>query len=264
MLPRFHVIMLVLTLAALGGCAGPLNNEPGIGNAGRTFGHSIYTPATLAEGLPPQPGPGLAPTVDQAAAPIYEAGGAATPETFHPSLLGLDRENWTIERVDVPNDFPAHQPRLARDYIIKSSDPRAQGRFPDERTALGTTTTRHANEQVVEALAAPFVAAQNIVMMVPRAVVEMRPWQPTRTGGEGYIRSRQQVTIVNPAAEAEGTPHRVDQTSAPRAQPSRRKVPPAAPNPPGARSVPAEIPTTPGEELRPGGGMPASDTPNQP
>jgi hypothetical protein len=252
---RHASILLMLPLAvAGGGCTGPLNNEPGIGNAGRTFGHSIYTPATLVEDLPaPQP-EGLAPMVDQSAAPVYDVNGAVAPESAQPSIVSLDRDNWGASRVDVPNDFPAHQPRLSWDYIDKTSDPRAQGRYPDERTSLGTATTKHSNQQFVEAIVAPFVAAENVVMMIPRGIAEGRPQQPTRTGGQGYVRYPQQATIVNPAAESEGASARIDQSAAPR-KPGPRKY-----SRPGAISVPADSPPT--EELRPGGGMPASDTPN--
>jgi hypothetical protein len=250
--PRHAAVLLILPLAA---CAGPLNNEPGIGNAGRAFGHSVYTPATIAEGLPAPEPEGLAPSADQSAAPVYEAGGAVDAQNARPSVTSLDRENWAMVRVDVPSDFPAHQPRLARDYLVKTSDPRAQGRYPNERTALGTETTRHANEQFVEALVSPFVAAQNVIMMIPRAIVEMRPRRPTRTGGEGYERYPRQVTIINPTAEAEGPASRVEPGAAPAASQRRPGVAP------GSRTVPDQ---TPGEELRPGGGMPASDSPRKP
>lgn len=253
--PRLTFALFALLFASFAvsqtGCAGPLNNEPGIGNAGRSFGHSIYTPATIAEGLPASQPPGLEPTTDQATAPVYQAQGAVTPEKAQPSLTSLDRESWGLTRVDVPNDFPAHHPRLSRDYIDKSSDPRAQGRYPNERTALGTSTTRHNNEQFVEALVAPFVAAENVIMMVPRAVVEMRPRQPTRTGGEGYIRYPQQVTIVNPTAEMDGPAARIEPTAAPQ-KPAPRTTRPAP------RPLPPQVPA---EELRPGGGMPATDGP---
>ena len=86
-------------------------------------------------------------------------------------------------------------------------------------------------------------------MMIPRAIVESRPRQPTRTGGEGYVRYPQQVTIVNPTAEPEGAATRIDHSAAPRKPGSRKSAP-------ATRPAPAEIPA---EELRPGGGMPATD-----
>jgi hypothetical protein len=255
-------------LAALAACAGPLNNEPGIGNAGRAWGHSVYTPSTIAEGLPPAPAEGLEATINQQAAPVYSASGPVAAATAEPSLTTLDRDNWGTTAIPVPNDFPAHQPRFARNYIDTSTDPRAKGKFPDERTALGTATTRHNNQQFVEALVAPVVAGQNVVMMIPRMIMESRPMQPTRTGGEGYERAARQVTIVNPTAETVGGLIQGDPTAAPGPTAPAKKAVPLPPNgvPRIIRPiVPGQQPPadeTPAENLRPGGGMPASDIPS--
>ncbi len=268
---RILRLAVLLPLSALAACAGPLNNEPGIGNAGRSFGHSIYTPATVASGLPAAPPEGLEATIDQKAAPVYHASGPVPAAGAEPSLTTLDRDNWALTRIDVPSDFPAHQPRFARNYLITATNPRAQGKYPDERTALGTATTRHNNEQFVEALVAPAVAGANVVMMVPRMIMESRPQEPTRTGGEGYERAPRQVTITNPTAETvsgliEGDPSAAPGPAAPAGSAAPKKKAPAAP--PGAPRIirprlvgtpsPAEPPA---EDLRPGGGMPATDIP---
>ncbi len=262
----------VALLAALGACAGPLNNEPGIGNAGRSFGNSVYTPASITSGLPSTPPEGLEATIDQRTAPVYHASGPVGAPGAAPSLTSLDRDNWGVTRIDVPTDSPAPQPRFARDYLIKATNPRAQGKYPDERTALGTATTRHNNEQFVEALVAPAIAGANVVMMIPRIIMESRPRQPTRTGGEGYERAPRQVTIVNPTAETlpgrliEGDPSGAPAGPATPGPAARKPVPlPPAGAPRIIRPfAPGEKPTgePPAEELRPGGGMPATDIPS--
>jgi hypothetical protein len=256
-----HSALAVLLPVALGACAGPLNNEHGIGNAGRPFGHSVYTPATLADATVPPPPEGLEPTTNQQLAPVYGAAGPVDARTAQPSLTSLDRSNWGATAIEVPNDFPAHQPRLAGNYLNKESNPRAQGKYPTERTALGLGTDRHNDEQLLEAAAAPFVAGADILLFIPRAIVEMRPYQPTRTGGEGYARMPSNVVIVNPSIEPNGPVSRI-RTLPPLPSDQSITDPGAAPTS-GAPRKPAGKPPRalqpPADDLRPGGGMPATD-----
>ena len=270
--PMAHSHLTRLSLLAapllLSGCVGALNNEHGIGNAGRPFGHSIYTPSAITDSTTLPPPEGLEPTANQQLAPIYGAAGPVDARTAQPSLVSLDRSNWGATVIEVPSDFSAHQPRLASNYINKESSPRAQGKYPTERTALGLGTDRHNDEQILEAAAAPFVCAGDILLMVPRAVAEMRSRQPTRTGGEGYARTPNNVVIVNPSVEPDGPARRVqslprtgtgktepitDPGAAPSANPS------AGPMPKPARAARPLQP--PANDLRPGGGMPATDVP---
>jgi hypothetical protein len=238
-----------------------MNQESGIGNAGRPFGRSIYTPATLAEGIPPPPAEGFEPTADQQKAPTYGASGPVAARYAQPSLLALDRENWGTTTVDVPNDFAAHTPRFATNYIDTRSNPRAQGKYPNERTSLGLSTDRHSDEQILEAAAAPFVAAQDVLLLIPRAIMEIRPYRPTRTGSEPYARSPSDVLIVYPSVEVEGPPARIDMLSPRPKANSPMTDPGAAPIP--SRSTSSAGPTRPvqppADDLRPGGGMPASN-----
>lgn len=265
--PSIRLSLLAAPLL-LGGCVGALNNEHGIGNAGRPFGHSVYTPATITDATTLPPPEGLEPTANQQLAPVYGAAGPVDARTAQPSLVSLDRSNWGATSIEVPNDFTAHQPRLTRNYINKESNPRAQGRYPTERTALGLGTDRHNDEQILEAAAAPFMGAGDILLLVPRAISEMRPRHPTRTGGEGYARTPSNVVIVNPSVEPQGAASRVqvlpptgtgkaepitDPGAAPSANPS------AGPMPKPARKPRPLQP--PADDLRPGGGMPASDVP---
>ena len=245
----------LLAPLALAACAGPLNNEHGIGNAGRPFGRSIFTPATLADGLPPVPAEGFEPTTDQQNAPVYGAAGPVDARSAQPSLVALDRSNWGSTSIDVPNNFPAHQPRFTTNYLIKDSNPRAQGKYPNERTALAEGTDRHNDEQILEAAAAPFVVAGDMLMLLPRAVAELRWGRPTRTGSEPYARMPSDVVIVNPSVEPRGNPSRL------------QSLPPKTKGitDPGAAPIPAAKPRRalqpPADELRPGGGMPASNIP---
>lgn len=249
-----------LTLAA---CAGPLNNEHGIGNSGRPFGHSVYTPASLADSTTPSPPEGLEPTTNQQLAPVYGAAGPVDARTAQPSLVSLDRSNWGTTSIEVPNDFSAHQPRLTVNYINKESNPRAQGKYPTERTALGLGTDRHNDEQILEAAAAPLVGASDILLFVPRAIAEMRPRQPTRTGGEPYARTPNTVVIVNPSVEPQGAASRMLAIPAPTGKDAPIVDPGAAPSS-GPMPKPARKPRPlqpPADDLRPGGGMPATDVP---
>lgn len=263
-MPKSPSIRLSLLAAPLllTACAGPLNNENGIGNSGRPFGHSVYTPASLADATMPTPPEGLEPTADQQSAPVYGVAGPVDVRTAQPSLVSLDRSNWGTTSIEVPNDFSAHQPRLSVNYINKESNPRAQGKYPTERTALGLGTDRHNDEQILEAAAAPLVAASDILLLVPRAIVEMRPFRPTRTGGEPYARSPNNVVIVNPSVEPRGEPSRVRPLlpaaggmyapiTDPGAGPSAGPMPKPAPKP--------RVLQPPADDLRPGGGMPATD-----
>ncbi len=275
--------LAVAASALLGGCYGPLNNEPGIGNAGRTFGDSVWTPPTLAEPSLRAPAEGFEPTTDQTRAPVYAASGPSAPGAAKPSLLTLDRSNWADVPVPVPNDLTAHQPLLRSDYLVRDGDPRPKGNFPNENTALQTATTRHNDEQVVESLVAPFKAAFNVIMLPIRAAVEMRPQQPTRTGPDPYLRARANVTIpitaIRPAGDVArigGIATTVPPTAPPPALQPLVPIPqPPAPAQPAPGAAPAPLPAAPpapeapaakpaqppAEELRPGGAMPASDRP---
>ncbi len=253
-LPR--IALTLLAPLALAACAGPLNNEHGIGNAGRPFGRSIYTPSTVAEGLPQPPVEGFEPTTDQQNAPIYGVAGAVDAAAAQPSVVSLDRSNWGATAMEVPNNFPAHQPRFTTNYLNKQSDPRAQGKYPNQRTALGEGTDRHNDEQILEAVTGKFVVAGDTLMLLPRAVAEMRWGRPTRTGSEPYARMPSNVVLVNPAAEPEGDAVRL-QSSASRAK---------GMNDPGAAPIPATAKPhrplqPPADDLRPGGGMPATNIP---
>lgn len=255
--PTAICTVLAASVCAAAGCAGPLNQEVGIGNQGRSWGNSVYTPSTVTQAAIPVPEEGFEPTTDQLGSPVYGARGPMAPDAAAPSLVAMDRENWVGTRIDVPNDMPAHQPRMATNFLFREGNPRVEGKYPDQRTAFGVATERHSDEQILEALAAPFVAGMDVVLIPVRAVAEMRPQRPTRTGSDPYARLPGQVTIVNDPLGAAGSPRPVVAPRPAAMPPARGSAPSTRP---GLGSVPGAI-QPPTEDLKPGGGMPASDVP---
>lgn len=177
--------ILLPPAALLAACAGPLNNESGIGNAG---GRTVYAPATLAQSALLPVNAEFEPVADTKSAPVYGANGPTNADSAQPSVLAIDRDNWSTIAVIVPNNLPAHQPRYATNYVSNWSA-RARGEYPDDRTALNMGSDEGNRQQVVEAVAAPFVAASDIILYLPRAVMESRPYRPTRTGTWPYERA---------------------------------------------------------------------------
>jgi hypothetical protein len=204
---------LAALLALSAGCAGPLNQETSVGNVGRPFDRGVWKPETFAQSALRTPPEGFEPTIQQQAAPVYGASGPQAAADAQPSTTSLDRSNWDGVRYTIPSDAPAHQPRFTRNWLDTSASERARGRYPDERTALFTSTTRQNEAQVREAVVAPFAAASDVILFIPRAVAELRWRRPTRTGTEPYERHPRDsvqvpppVTPVGPAPAKESLP----------------------------------------------------------
>lgn len=179
--------LLALTpLLLIAACAGPLNNETGLGNQGRVDGRGVWSPPTLSAKLLPTPQEGLEPSTDPRTAPVFGASGPVAAKDAAPSVTGVDRD-WAETLVLVPNDLPAHQPRMTWSYLANDT-PRARGQFPTAQSALALGSDRHNNEQVKEALVAPFVAAGDVLLAIPRFIAEHRPDRPTRTSAWPYER----------------------------------------------------------------------------
>lgn len=199
--------LLALTpLVFVAACAGPLNNEVGIGNTGRVDGRGVWSPPTLSARLLPTPQEGLEPSTDARTAPVFGAAGPVAAKDAAPSITGIDR-NWTETPVVVPSDLPAHQPRMTWSYLANDT-PRARGQFPTAQSALALGSERHNNEQVKEALVAPFVAAGDVVLAIPRFIASHRIDRPTRTSAWPYERMpRREALITDPiSAEAPKPP----------------------------------------------------------
>lgn len=188
-------------LVLLAACAGPLNNEIGIGNTGRVDGRGVWSPPTLTAKLLPTPQEGLEPSTDARSAPVFGAAGPVAAKDAAPSITGIDR-NWSETPVIVPNDLPAHQPRMTWSYLA-SDTPRARGQYPTAQSALALGSERHNNEQVKEALVAPFVAAGDVVLAIPRFIASHRIDRPTRTSAWPYERMPRREALTTDPISAE-------------------------------------------------------------
>lgn len=218
-----RMTVLPLALVALSGCAGPLNTESKIGT-----GSQAWTPPSIGESSLNTPNPEVLGATTYADAPVYTATGIVTVPDAERSVLTLDRTNWEDSVVAVPNDLTAHQPRFTNNILVPENTRRARGQFPSAQSALDTGTSQGNDLQAQEALFAPFAAAGDVVLFIPRFVAESRPYRPTRTGTTPYQRAPVQNTVVLPPVTPVG--------------PARSPLPgpqsPPAPTPEDAR-VPA-------------------------
>lgn len=224
---RWPVCSLALTFAAaISGCAGPLNNELIVGDP--------LTPSR--QFAPPTIMPG-------SNTPARPESGDDLEQPASPSIAGLDRSHWPETRVVVPNDPPMHQPRYTDNWHFNRTNARARGDYPTARSALDSSTSAGADQQIKEAVAAPFVAGLDIAAM-PVRMIAARPWQRTRTGSEPYARGPSSRVIV-----PEGLTPVDDDTPgvAPKQSPVREMAPPNSKPRPSPHSP--EDSALPGESL---------------
>jgi hypothetical protein len=192
-----HSCVLITPLLALAaGCAGPLNTEHTVG-----FGKDVYAPASIGRtSMPSAENAEAAGSIDQLQAPVYVSSGIVRAERARPSVTGIDRSNWSPTLVNVPNDLSAHPPIYTDNVLIPEGTLRSRGRYPTPASSLDTPTSKGNKTQAQEALIAPFAAAADVVLFVPRVIAEAGPMRPTRTGLDPYERAPQQSTIVNAPA----------------------------------------------------------------
>ena len=241
-------------LLLLTACAGPLNTESCIGvvmptdSTGR--GGGVFCPPTITESSIREVPEEAAATVNQRLAPVYVGGGdggaVVQAGDARPSVVSLERGNWGATQVTAPNDLSAHQPRYSQNLLLNDTLRRTRGEYPTAASALDTGTSAGMDRQIQEALVAPLAAAADVVLFVPRAVVQARPDRPTRTGLEPYQRQPRVQTIVPPplvivAGEMAG------------------------PRGPMTPMVPAPgVPSIPGSPVSPPAGQQVSPTPTAP
>lgn len=92
-----------------------------------------------------------------------------------PRTETVSREHWPIIPIASWPVYPERQPVFTRSPAFNDSSPRAVGKFPTPASALDVVTSEQMNAQVFEALAAPFYAAADIVLFIPRAI-RTPPW----------------------------------------------------------------------------------------
>lgn len=82
----------------------------------------------------------------------------------------LNRDHWPLIPITAWSAQPQHQPIYALRPHENDATARNQGKYPTAATSLDSVTTDGMNAQVHEALVAPFYAAADIVLFIPRAV----------------------------------------------------------------------------------------------
>jgi hypothetical protein len=192
-------VIVCLPLLLVGACAGPLNTEPCVGPGMKSDSNArAFCPPTITESALREAGEDAAPTVIQRNAPVYYAAGVVSADDARPGNLSLDRSGWAPIDLVVPNDLAAHQPRYTTNLRLNDTSRRARGEYPTPASALDTGTSEGNDRQIHEALLAPFVAGADMVLFLPRAAVQARPYRPTRTGLEPYQRQPRVQTVVPP------------------------------------------------------------------
>lgn len=103
------------------------------------------------------------------------------------SLTSLDRSGWSKTVILVPVHGIAHGPTYTTEHLSTKATARQRGEPPTALTALeleGDTCWT----QVADAAEAPFVSMWDLLLLLPRAVVE-RPWTEVRGDQQPYWRS---------------------------------------------------------------------------
>lgn len=249
--------MTIPPLLLLSACAGPLNTEScvGVGMKSDSLG-GVFCPPTITESSIREVPEEAAATVNQRVAPVYAGGGVVQADDSRPSIVSLDRGNWGATDMRVPNDFSAHQPRYTDNVLLNDTLRRTRGDYPTAASALDTGTGAGMDRQIQEAFIAPLAGAADVVLLVPRIVMEARPGQPTRTGLEPYERQPRVQTIVpppltfvtdepartmTPTTVAPGTPTK---PGSPESTPGGVQVPPTGTGTPAQPAPSSTVPPT--------------------
>jgi hypothetical protein len=192
---------MLVAAALLSACTysqSELNDELSIGNGdGR---RDSYKPAAFSQ------------------APVRSEPESKTPPA--PSVVAIDRNNWDVLRVEVPNDRVAHQPIYTNSLYANNDVARNRGLYPTASSANQLKATSSEDAQILEAAEAPFAAAADIILFIPRAFMDA-PWDPVRTGFQPYRRAPNPRASVSPVLtvpkppERTGKPGIVDPAAAP-------------------------------------------------
>jgi hypothetical protein len=106
-----------------------------------------------------------------------------------PSVTSASRENWGRTVVLVPAGGVNHQPTYTRDAPhLTFQTARQRDEFPGPEHALDAPDARSGQRQVLEAIEAPFMAALDLVLFVPRAIVTP-PWKTVESPLDAYARA---------------------------------------------------------------------------
>lgn len=180
-------MVLPFAAAAIAGCThsvSDLNDGLSVGDGAVAEGRArgpVYRPPTLDPDFGrPQTEP---------------AAGASGPPA--PTTLTIDRGNWEITRIEVPNDRAAHQPIYTRSLLANDEVARNRGTYPTAMSASQHSHRTSSDAQILEAAMAPAAAAADIVLFLPRAIINP-PWTTVSGGFEPYRRVPPPSASVSP------------------------------------------------------------------
>lgn len=131
-----------------------------------------------------------------------------TPATG-PSLADAERTNWSASVIVVETDGVQHHPRWTKAQPAYVKTHRAAGLHATADSALALDRT--SGSEVAEALAAPFHAAGDVVMLIPRmfphgpGVVRISPAEAYQRGSAAD-RAEMPASALEPAAMPEPAP----------------------------------------------------------
>ncbi len=127
-------------------------------------------------------------------APGAASGSQAVPP---PTTLSIDRGNWAVTRINAPSDLAGHQPIYTRSVLENTEVARNRGSYPTPTSANQISHRTSEDAQLLEAAIAPVAAAADIVLFIPRAIMNP-PWETVSTGLEPYRRSPLPSASVSP------------------------------------------------------------------
>lgn len=115
-----------------------------------------------------------------------------------PSLTGIERTNWNASEIVVATDGVQHHPRWTSAQPAYTKTPRSRGLYPTADTAL--SLDRADGAEAAEAAAAPFHAASDVILFIPR-MFSHGPCEVRISPAEPYERSTSIDRDAPPALE---------------------------------------------------------------
>lgn len=200
--PLLIAAALIPTLAGCTRSGSTLNNELEIGRGSNTraLGGGVFTPPSLSRSFN---------------TPAELDDDRPDPTALPPkSVWAVDRDNWPIVTLPVPNSMPVHNPIYTRNPHHPSDSYRSRGRYPTAMSVFDNAAEVGYDEQVQEAVEAPLAALADIVMFLPRSVWTP-PFSEVRTAYEPYRRAPEMRGSLHPLKVAPTRTEKPDPSSPP-------------------------------------------------
>ena len=174
----------LLLAAALSGCASPENDR-------MTLGQSVRLE-----------------TFSPAAPPPQSEADAAAAQVATRSITGMSRSNWAMTPILVPVDGVYHRQTYAKRLSGTDSTRRQRREFPTANSALELTEGSEEDQQG-EAVVNVLLAASDVILLIPRALVDW-PLKQRISPDEAYERywrpERWELEPPQPPAPTRVTP----------------------------------------------------------